>query len=88
MPWSNEFDGVGNYCCIKSGASAPSGALSRHGKGCAVKLPGKKKKEPAEQERVEGPQKASKASGFVGKAASKVKDFVDPTYEEPLPPKW
>lgn len=88
MPWSNEFDGVGNYCCIKSGASAPSGALSRHGKGCAVKLPGKKKKAPAEPERVEEPKKASKPSAFVGKAASKVKDFVEPTFDEPLPPKW
>lgn len=53
-----------------------------------MKLPGKKKKGPAESERVEEPKKASKPSDLVGKAASKVKDFVDPTYEEPLPPKW
>lgn len=53
-----------------------------------MKLPGKKKKEPAEPERIKESQKASSPSDFVGKAASKVKDFVEPTYDEPLPPKW
>ncbi|MGO4983453.1 ComEC/Rec2 family competence protein [Collinsella sp. Sow4_E3] len=53
-----------------------------------MKLPGKKKKEPAEPERTVEPQKASSPSGFVDKAASKVKDFVEPTFDEPLPPKW